>query len=438
MRFAALLFALSLLAPGISWSQDRDTKVRRDRQSFESSDFWIYNDLDRATREAKLLNKPLLIVFRCIPCEACHEFDEQVAERDPVVRDAMNEYVCLRIVQGNGLDLTQFQFDFDQSFAITLMHADGTILGRFGTRSNRDNEAQDISLDGLKQALAGGLKLHQTYSAIKHSLSGKQVAGAQYRRPEDYPHLSGRYDSKLNYEQNVAQSCIHCHQIGEAQRLVYRSAGEPIPDQVLFPHPNPRVLGLWMDPKEMATVQSVAAGSSAERDGFRPGDRILTLEKQPLLSTADFQWVLHHAPMSGELRAEVSREGKTLELPLTLSPGWRHGDISWRATTWDLRRMALGGMVLEEMPAELRATHGIKDGRMALLVKHVGKYGEHAVAKNAGVQAGDVVVGFDGLQKPMTETELLAYGVQQKQPGDMVSLTVLRNGQEKSLQFRLQ
>src|SRR5262245_6723799 len=134
----AILIALGLIlvtSPAPAW-QDRDAKVRNDRKAFEGKDAWIYNDLDSGTRAAKAANKPLMVVFRCIPCEACQEFDDDVARRDPIIRDLLDEYVCVRIVQANTIDLTRFQYDFDQSFAVILMNVDGTIYGRFGTRSH--------------------------------------------------------------------------------------------------------------------------------------------------------------------------------------------------------------------------------------------------------------------------------------------------------------
>src|SRR3954469_11277115 len=123
--------------------QDRDTKVRNDRKAFGASRDWIYNDLGEGVRAARQSSKPLLVVFRCIPCEACQEFDDDVARRDPVVRDLLDEFVCVRIVQANTIDLTHFQHDFDQSFAAYLMNPDLTIYGRFGTRSGRP-EYEDI------------------------------------------------------------------------------------------------------------------------------------------------------------------------------------------------------------------------------------------------------------------------------------------------------
>jgi hypothetical protein len=49
----------------------------------------------------------------------------------------MKQFVCVRIVQANALDLALFQFDFDLTFAAFFMNADKTIYGRYGTRSSQ-------------------------------------------------------------------------------------------------------------------------------------------------------------------------------------------------------------------------------------------------------------------------------------------------------------
>lgn len=48
-------------------AQDRDTKVRNDRQAIAGDDSWIYNDLARGVKLARDEKKPLLVVIRCIP-----------------------------------------------------------------------------------------------------------------------------------------------------------------------------------------------------------------------------------------------------------------------------------------------------------------------------------------------------------------------------------
>lgn len=72
-------------------------------------------------------------------------------------------------------------------------------------------------------------------------------------------------------------------------------------------------------------------GSSAEKDGFKAGDDIVSLSGQALISVADIQWVLQQADDAGALKAEVLRQGKKIPLTLTLAQGWRtKNDVSWR------------------------------------------------------------------------------------------------------------
>lgn len=62
------VFCLFLAAaPGLKAAEDRDSKVRRDRDEVVSTGLWTYNDLGKGIAEAKRTGKPLLVVFRCIP-----------------------------------------------------------------------------------------------------------------------------------------------------------------------------------------------------------------------------------------------------------------------------------------------------------------------------------------------------------------------------------
>jgi hypothetical protein len=435
MLMRTLIVAFGLLTTTcLAAPQDRETKVRNDRKNVEADDHWIYNDLERGIAEAKQGGKPLLVVFRCVPCEACSKFDDQVVRRDPVVRELMDRYVCVRVVHANGMDLARFQFDYDQSLAAFLMHPDKTIYARFGTRSHHHDETQDMTMEGFRKALVAGLELHQQYPAKKDSLAGKQGRPVKVKSPEDYPSLSGKYGSKLDYEGNVVKSCIHCHQVREAQRLVYREAKQPMPDEVLYPYPLPTVVGLEMDAREMATIKTVQPGSSAQRDGFQAGDKLVTLSVQPMLSIADVQWVLHNAGATDKLPAKIQRGGQQVDLVLTLDEGWRkRQDISWRPTTWDLRRMASGGLTLESLPEEERSALKIAADQPALRVKTVGQYGAHAVAKQAGFQQGDVILAVDGQPAPRRETDFLAMALNRKNAGDRLAVTILRDGQKREL-----
>lgn len=441
--FRSLGAALLLLLPTLALGQQltREQKVRQDRQKVEAEGFWIYNDLEKGYAEARRTGKPLLVVLRCIPCEECVKLDDDLIDQDPVVRPLLDRFVCVRQISTNGLDLATFQYDTDQSFAVFMLNADGTIYGRFGTRSHRSDWLQDVSVEGMALALQGALELHEEYPANQEALAGKRGPKPIVPSPEKFPSLSDKYTDELSaVGTKIVASCIHCHQIGDAERNYYRSEGQPIPDKVLFPYPHPKTIGLTLDPEQRATVTEVAAESIAAQAGFRPGDEILRLEGQPLLSTADVQWVLHHVePAGGRVSAVVRRGQQTHALTLNFPDGWRlAGDLSWRASTWGLRRMATGGMSLEPLAEEERGKLNLAAEAMALRVRGVGQWGAHATAKNAGFLVDDVIVRFDGRSDLSEERELIRHAVQHSKPGEKVAVTVLRQGKPVQLKLPMQ
>jgi hypothetical protein len=439
-RTILLTFSVLAITTGLATAQkNREEKVRNDRAKVVKEGFWIYNDLAAGFASAKKNGKPLLVVLRCIPCEACVKLDDDLVDRDPRVRPLLEKFVCVRLVSTNGLDLSLFQYDYDQSFAAFLLNADGTIYGRFGTRSHRTWWADDVSIEGLAQALRGGLELHAQYPKNREALIAKRGAKPEFPSPEKYPLLRDKYGPQLDYAGKVVASCIHCHQIGDAQRQVYRDRREPLPAKLLFPYPHPKAIGLILDPKEKATVRRIEEGSPAARAGMRPGDEIVSLEGQPLLSLADVQWVLHNAADEALLKTQVRRDGKTLLLTLKLPQGWRRRDtISWRVSSWGLRRMAAGGMVLEELSKEERKKAGLPETEMALRVRYVGQSGPHAAGKRAGFQQGDVLVSLDGKTDLLRETDLLAYAVNAHKPGAKVAAIVQRGKERIELTLPMQ
>jgi len=51
----------------------------------------------------------------------------------------------------------------------------------------------------------------------------------------------------------------------------------------------------------------------------------------------------------------VQRGDKQLDLTLTLPKGWRERDeISWRVSSWGMRRMFIGGLLLDILDDEER------------------------------------------------------------------------------------
>lgn len=433
-----ILVVFMLLSTTTSAQQKtRDEKVREDRRNVTAAGFWIYNDLEDGFRRAKLSGKPILVVLRCIPCEECVKLDDNLVDQDPVLRPLLNQFVCVRIVSTNGLDLSLFQFDTDQSFAVFMLNADRTIYGRFGTRSHRTEWVGDVSLKGLARALEGALELHARWPESRESLRAKTGPAPLFSTPEKFPTLRERYTGKLDYSGQVAKSCIHCHQIGDAVRDHYRSGSQAVPDDIISPYPHPKSIGMILNPDERAELRQVTSDSPAAMAGLQEGDQLLTMNDQPLLSTADIQWVLNSVPAAGgTVQTVVSRNGTPVTLNLTLQNRWRELDqIDWRVSAWGLSRMVLGGLRLENVASEERGVNGIPTVGTALRVRYVGQYNEHAAAKNSGFRKGDIIVTFDGRKDLLSESDVLRYGATKLKPGTSIPIEILRENSLTTLRL---
>lgn len=415
-------------------------KIIADQAEFQGHDRWIYNDLEKALAESKSTGKPLLVVFRCVPCEACSHFDRRVIEPEPETAKLLDQFVCVRVTQANGLDLTKFQFDWDQSFHVVFLDHQNQILARFGTRSQRP-EDDDMTTAGFRATMAAVLKMQKAGIAdsVKKGVAGKESPkNVDFARPELMPTLLGTYNSTLAKSGNIARSCIHCHQVRDAERNQVRNSGQEFSSRQLFPYPLPDTIGLRLSPDHEARVLVVEPGSVAEQQKIKPGDDIISANGQRLLSPADFQWVLHQLDDDARLQLELAGIGGARTVQLQLNKGWKaKSDLSWRPTSWNLRRMTTGGLRLESMAnAELKSV-GLEPDSMALRVKHVGQFGEHATAKKAGFQVGDILVKVDDRTDLMRETDLFAYGVS-KPRGQKMAVEVLRKGRKLQLQLPLQ
>ncbi|MEZ0387886.1 MAG: Trx7/PDZ domain-containing (seleno)protein [Verrucomicrobium sp.] len=442
------LATLLLLAGSVAGEsvKDREGAVRADRARMEKDDRWIFDDYQRGFAEAKRTGKPLLVVLRCVPCLACIGIDTQVLLEEPELAKRLDQFVCVRLINANALDLAVFQFDYDLSFTTMFFNADGTVYGRYGSWTHQKN-SQETAIAGYRKALDAALTVHQGYPANRESLSGKQGLPTPFKTPTEIPALAAKYKPQLDWEGKVAGSCVHCHMIGAAYQATYRAKRVPMPEEWLHPWPEPETVGLTLASEEVARVVEVAPDSAAARAGLQVGDDITQINGQPLVSIADVSWALHRAPATGAMSMEVRRsdagqiqqDPRILSLSLILSEGWRRkSDVTRRVSIWPMRGMALGGLRIEPISTEGRAERGMPMDTLALMVLNVGQYGMHAAAKNAGFLKGDVIVECDGLKKKMGESELIDHLLQTRFPGEKVKVTVLRNAQRIDLDLPMQ
>lgn len=336
------------------------------------------------------------------------------------------------MIQANDLELARFQFDFDVTFGVLFMNADGTIYGRYGSCAREEMEDKYISLEGFTKAAERTLAIHAKFPRNKMRLANLQSQRKfEQVTPHDFAELQ-QMPKKADLTGIKPRDCIHCHQIHEMQMRGIRAKNEPIPDRELFAFPFPETIGLQIDPQDGQLVQGVVTNSAAAQAGIKSEDRIVGIDGAPISSIADIQWALQQIDEQTTIHVVISRQDKSLEVSLELAKGWRREhQISKRATIWDLRRMASGGMVLEELSDEMRQKHGItsKDS-LALQVTYVGQYGEHAAGKNAGFKNDDIIVSVGDSKERMTEGQFVSYVLQNYFRGANVPIIVLR-GKEK-------
>ncbi|MFN7735233.1 MAG: Trx7/PDZ domain-containing (seleno)protein [Pirellula sp.] len=415
----------------------REKAVRDDQKSLSNDTRWLYNDLETGFDAAKKLNKPLLVVLRCVPCKACTGLDESVL-RAKELQPQLDHFVCVRLINANAIDLSKFQFDYDLSFSTLVFHPEGKLIGRYGSWQHQLDD-METSTASLHAMLRKSKLLFDDWGSVENRLSLKQGGPTPFQLPIEIPGLAGKYERELKWEGNVVQSCVHCHQIGDAFRAWHRRKGEAIPQELIYPMPDPKTIGLMMEQKSGTTVRSVQPDGLAAAAGLQKDDEILAIDDAPITSLADIAWALHRSKDIDTKVISVLRNGASTKLTLELPAGWRtHSDISSRVGTWQMRAMALGGMHLKSLDDTKRKSLGLQSQELGLVVHGLGEYGEHAAAKRAGFHKGDVIVALEGIHAPIDESRLIGTLLLSHVTPTQLSATVLRNGERLNLQWPIQ
>ena len=202
------------------------------------------------------------------------------------------------------VDLAKFQFDYDLTWAAFFINPDGTIYGRYSTRSVAGPMAHN-SMESLKNAMKRALELHQNYPANKATLVGKRGAEPKWKKALDIPALRKQFAKKLMLPTSE-RNCIHCHNIYDGWHNTAYDEGTFNQD-VLWVYPLPDNIGMSIEVDSGVIVEKVAMGTPAKKAGILAGDTIREMDGQPIISIADMQWVLHNLPQTAELQIEVER-----------------------------------------------------------------------------------------------------------------------------------
>ncbi|MEQ8787416.1 MAG: Trx7/PDZ domain-containing (seleno)protein [Pirellulaceae bacterium] len=419
MRVASILLLVTACLLLVASVATAKTPLGEALKDIDVADHWIYDDLPKAVAEAKSSGKPLMIVLRCVPCPPGRSLDAKVMQPAGELADVEKQFVCVRIIQTNSLNLDLFQYDYDMSWSAMFMSADGAIYGRYGTRSaGGPGSDKHLSPVGFRLAAERALALHDDYPANREQLAGKRGEPGEYRRPTEIPGLTDRPATAT-----TRQNCIHCHMVKDYAIRAKWEAGR-LTEKDLWVYPMPQQIGMTMDDEQGLKVKSVESGSPAGKAGIAAGDELVSISGQPLISLADIQWVLHNTPSDAELAVVVSRNGATQSKTLSLSGDWKKADIAWRPSTWYGLRQ---GVKIEPLTAQEKAARGLDAEQLALQVKGLfGKGGPKL--KQAGLRQNDVIVAVDGKTDAMTETDFLVYLRLERGPKDRITFSVLRDG----------
>jgi hypothetical protein len=325
-----------------------------------------------------------------------------------------DEFIRVRLLKIAGVDLNLFDFDYDLTWMAFFLNADGYVYGRYGGRDAASADSR-LSLAGLRYTLHAALAAHRR---------GPPQAPAPRA---DKPLLAEEYPAAKRMRKS---ECIHCHQVYEFRRAALKETGQWDREEI-WVYPLPENIGLTLDLDQGDRLRAVAPDSPAGRAGLHAGDTLRTVHGLPVASFADVQYALHRAPKKGRIRISWQSGGDSRTATLELPEGWRKTNLTWRPSLLDiLPSLTLYG---EDLSAEEKRALNLSTKSLAFRQQKP----VHALARAAGVQEGDVILGNDSQTLEMTMLEFLAHVRKNHLVGDQITLNIIRDGKRLDLPMTL-
>jgi predicted metalloprotease with PDZ domain len=338
-------------------------------------------------------------------------FDGQVVRLERI-KDVADKFVRVRLTRVDNEDLSLFEFDYDLTFMVFFLNAEGKVYARYG---GRDGESADS-----RQSLAG---LEYTMRSVLHMHERDQKAFAP--RSPDAPKSIRDVTGFRRFGR-----CMHCHQVKEAFNNDLRRKGQWSRD-LAWRYPLPENVGLKLEVDRGNVVKSARAKSPAAAAGLKAGDVVQHLGGVPIHSFADTQFALDKAPKAGSVAIVWQRGDKVLKEKLALPEGWRRTDISWRPSMqWLVPSARLYG---EDLTAEEKKALGLPAKQLAFRQKAY----LPVQPRTAGIRAGDIILGFDGKRLEMDVDDFVRFVQRSYLIGDRVTVNILRDGKRMDLAMTL-
>jgi hypothetical protein len=318
----------------------------------------------------------------------------------------------VRLTRIDPLDLNLFEFDYDLTFMVFFLNAEGKVYARYG---GRDAEGPDSrqSLKGLRYTMESILRTH---AQDQTAFAPRTQEGPRFIRELSGSRRGGR--------------CLHCHQVKEILNAELQRKGLWSRDRV-WRYPLPENLGLELEVDRGNVVRRAQAKSPAAAAGLQAGDRVRWLNGVPIHSLADAQFALDRAPASGSIEAAWERAGASRKGSLALPDGWRRSDITWRPSMQGF--VAHARLWGADLTPDQKKALGLSEPQLAFRQSTP----VPAQPRAAGIQEGDVILGVDDLALAMDVSEFSRYVSRHFLVGDQVVVNVLRDGRRLNLRMRV-
>jgi|GEM_PF-233913 len=342
------------------------------------------------------------------------------------------EFVCARITRMNGVNLRRFQFDYDTTWNAFFLDEKLNVYSRYGGRDHGEPEAR-LSKESLLQTMREVLAVHkaQKTASLRERRRHWQPVEPGVFTPRDIPLLKKGH-----------QGCVHCHQVRE-YRYLQSALDKTFSRRDIYDWPLPENIGIAFDRKHGYRVRKVDPKSAAAKAGIKVGDVATRVNDVPVHSEYDVRWVLGRSDESKPLRITLSRSvagkrrvvgirakrnpGERRELTLSFRPpaGWKTTEIGWRKS---LRSLPLPfGIRGYSLTRSQRKELHLREDRMAIRIVSVTRKG---LAGSLGLRRKDTVVALADDTRNRTLEELKSDLVRRYRAGDVVRLTVLRDGKQ--------
>ncbi len=202
-----------------------------------------------------------------------------------------------------------------------------------------------------------------------------------------------------------------------------------------------------LDHNRGALIKQVVPDSPADEAGLKQGDIIIKLGDKELIDSDDLSKTVMAMSPGDDVDILIIRDGKEKTVQATLGSGDKDNFPPKQIFKWFGKQNQGGphskfrtytfdeddfknsyiGLNLEKLTDQLGEYFGVKDGNGILITEVI----EDSPAKEAGLKAGDVIIKVDG--EEIVDISDIQKAVRQKEKGEEVEITLLRNKKKKEL-----